>query len=139
MYYSNGHPCDSICYTDTVCLTVPYCGIIHQDTIIKYPDTKGGGLNKNSSSNPFGGIESLSTDKPFLIYPNPVENIVNIKSQNVDSRINSIVLTDITGKTIIREEKDNLILHRLDVSKLPGGIYLLRINNSKIYKIVKQE
>ncbi len=137
MYYSNGHPCDSICYTDTVCLTVPYCGIQPHDTI-KLPDTKHT-LGKRLSNQNTSGLEGLSTDQQFLIYPNPVDHLINIKSQSVASRIRSVVLTDITGKTIIREEKDNLILHRLDVSKLPSGIYLLRINNEKNYKIVKQE
>lgn len=132
MYYdNNGHPCDSICYTDTVCLTVPICKTISTQVSV------GKGGNKNSTDdNEIQSIDSIV--EKYLIYPNPVDEIIHIKSQSVDDRISSVVLMDITGKILVREKQNNLILHRLDISSYPKGVYLLRVNDSKIFKVMKK-
>ncbi|HTO35279.1 MAG TPA: T9SS type A sorting domain-containing protein [Flavobacterium sp.] len=54
------------------------------------------------------------------IYPNPVQDILNIESQET---VLSVEVFDLLGKKIL-VSKDKTI----DVSKLKNGIYLLKIN-----------
>ncbi len=67
------------------------------------------------------------------IYPNPVQNQLNIESQEI---INGIEIFDLLGKKIF-ESKSKTI----DVSGLQSGIYLLKINTENgilTQKIIKQ-
>lgn len=80
---------------------------------------------------------SLSTNQfdksDIKVYPNPVQNKLNIESQEI---INDIEIFDLLGKKIL-ESKSKTI----DVSGLQSGIYLLKINTnqgSSTQKIIKQ-
>ena len=69
----------------------------------------------------------------FKIYPNPVNNILNIKSVN---QVNSIIY-DITGKKVLESNSKNINLRLLS-----AGIYIIKItdlvnNISKSMKIIK--
>lgn len=80
---------------------------------------------------------SLSTNQfdksDIKIYPNPVQNQLNIDSQE---EVLSIEIFDLLGKKIF-EGKGNTI----DVSGLQSGIYLLKINTKNVIltqKIIKR-
>jgi len=67
----------------------------------------------------------------LLIYPNPVNNILN-SNKEID-----IKLYDMIGNLVIFKEKTT----QIDMTNLPSGIYNLNINhNNKIInnRIVKQ-
>jgi len=68
----------------------------------------------------------------FKIYPNPTNDIIYISGV---SGVNNIIITDLTGKTVINSKLS--IDNSINISKLPAGIYLLRVNE-KIAKIVKK-
>jgi len=80
---------------------------------------------------------SLSNnDNRFLIYPNPVQDYLNI--EGLDESIN-IEIYDISGK-IIKNKDLELDHHKIDVSDLNKGVYVLRIystNNVCDFKLVK--
>lgn len=59
-------------------------------------------------------------DAKIAIYPNPVSDVLNIKT---DSKINAVSVIDLTGKKI------NVIFNnnKVDVRKFPAGAYLIRI------------
>ena len=62
----------------------------------------------------------FSINKGIVIYPNPTNNWINIKS---NSKIESIEIWNIQGRKVLDFENTNLI----DVSNLQSGMYITRI------------
>ena len=83
-------------------------------------------------------ILQLSVDgfnaKPFILYPNPVSNFLNIKETTTSLR--SIVIYNVLGEKIISKiGKD-----QIDLSSLTQGIYFVIIydgNKTSNYKLIK--
>ena len=82
------------------------------------------------------GIENISQSiNDFLIYPNPANNYLIIKTNN--TKYYNIKLLDITGVIIRDYQNINDKNYRIDISDLQNGIYFISINNS-IKKFVKK-
>ena len=85
------------------------------------------------------GVDDLSLDKGFVLYPNPVSNILSFKNAN-GVTVKSLKITNILGKTVysnVNSEGRNTI----DVSKLSSGIYILSIvseNGTQQFKFIKK-
>lgn len=85
----------------------------------------------------FLGIVEINPLTKIKIYPNPTNEILFIEN-NLNSTIDKIVLTDISGK-IILEEKDNF--SEINMGNIENGIYILNISSENSiynYKIVKK-
>ena len=88
-----------------------------------------------------GGTSDVSQefaikDLGVSVYPNPFLNILNIKT---DSEIQSISVNNLTGQCYL--EMANFSGDQLDLSNLPGGMYLIRFKTDKgntVIKAVKQ-
>ena len=83
----------------------------------------------------FFGIDDFSS-KNFGVYPNPVENILNIHSTNT---VEFISVYDVLGKLVL-DAYPNAISPSLDMSALHSGVYLVSVTidgTSKTFKIVK--
>ncbi|RRA95732.1 M43 family zinc metalloprotease [Paenimyroides viscosum] len=78
-------------------------------------------------------IDELEKQK-YNIYPNPVENTLNINSDNSDEK--SITIYTTSGQLIknLKTTDENL---SIDVSQLSSGTYILNINNVP-YKFIKK-
>ncbi len=74
------------------------------------------------------------TGDNLTVYPNPAHRYVfvaNAQGMRLD-------IVDITGKTVV-SERVNSDLQRVDVERLPAGVYLLRLengNNVKTFKLI---
>jgi hypothetical protein len=71
-----------------------------------------------------------------LLYPNPVENILNLK---LPENKNTVTLYDFSGKKLFEKNVGTTL--DLDFSSFTAGTYLIKIENSKganTYKIVKK-
>jgi len=85
-------------------------------------------------------INSSSNSNSFTIYPNPVNDILNISIKSNDKY--EIQISDVNGKLII--EKTILptgSLSQVSVSDLPQGVYFIKIistSNTLIKKFIKQ-
>lgn len=68
------------------------------------------------------------------IYPNPTKGEINIKT---DKKIKSATVFDVSGKSLLNNSSE-----RLDISSLPKGTYLLKVDfsdgTSKTEKVMKQ-
>ncbi len=75
------------------------------------------------------------------IYPNPVNDILNVKFKNMVDQTIQVRLVDLTGKTILtREFSDPSNTQRLNLSPVSSGTYMLEVNTGqkrKVFKIVK--
>ncbi|WP_293299931.1 T9SS type A sorting domain-containing protein [Pedobacter sp. UBA4863] len=69
------------------------------------------------------------------IMPNPASDMVKLTSSEPITKIEVI---DMAGRVLISEVMGNEMEHIFDISMLPNGINLLRINGQFFYKIVKQ-
>ena len=79
-------------------------------------------------------LGTAETAKYFNIYPNPTSDVLNIVSSKYD--IQKVYIYDLSGKQMLSESKS-----RIDVSKLPSGVYMLIIKTeegNKNFKFIKQ-
>ena len=68
-----------------------------------------------------------------VFYPNPVQDNLNITS---DEAINSLTITDSTGKTV-KTIKNAENIQSVDVSNFTNGLYILSTGNNQKFKFIK--
>lgn len=95
-----------------------------------------GFMARFSSMGMWMSIEDKKEVKNFelLVYPNPSSNIIYYQLDGVDDKKAIINLFDVTGRLLIVKEDtitDNKLSGLLDLTWLPKGIYLLKVNTSK--------
>lgn len=73
------------------------------------------------------GIYNSVDNSEILVYPNPTQNYLTVKS-NLD--IENIRIFNLTGCEVL---SSNVVNEKIDVSKLPQGIYILRVKTDKGY------
>lgn len=78
-------------------------------------------------------------EEDIVLYPNPVSSILNISYPVSKAQQAEVRITDMSGK-VVHSSSHSLAVGKqqlsIDVSALPKGVYLVRINNS-VNKIVK--
>ncbi len=77
------------------------------------------------------GIKNMESD--FSIYPNPANAELYISS---DRNIENVSISNVLGQVVYTATygKKNV---RLDISELNAGVYILKVNNSEVRKIIK--
>ncbi len=71
------------------------------------------------------GIQSVSADNTFLIYPNPAKEKLNVSS--TQQNITEITLNNMLGQTVIHQPGMNTKQSEINISMLPAGTYILQI------------
>jgi hypothetical protein len=79
------------------------------------------------------GIGAISSKKQFIIYPNPVTDVITLES---DSQNDVILLTDISGREL-RQINISKGSNRIDLSDLPAGVYYFSGESGLRAKLVK--
>ncbi len=69
---------------------------------------------------------SLSNVDGIKIYPNPASNVVHINN----AQGYMLIIYDLTGKAVVKQAI-NRNLQTINIQKLPAGLYLLNLRNSK--------
>lgn len=75
----------------------------------------------------------------FVAYPNPTKGLINFASKNT-STIQTISITDISGKTILKQNFASTNA-TMDIAHLMSGIYFLAVESNdqkSVIKVVKQ-
>ena len=72
----------------------------------------------------------------FKVYPNPASLFVNIEFDYLPETGTSIEIIDVNGKSLIKKILESNI-NTVEISQLPTGIYILKVNNSQHYKTKK--
>ena len=75
---------------------------------------------ENNVSDILSDVNSLDKSKSVTIYPNPVENILRIDSEEIPNSFEVITLSG----TVVKKDTNT---QQLDVSALPKGMYLLKV------------
>lgn len=87
-------------------------------------------------------INEISKNNPISVYPNPTSGKLQINNNGL--KINRVIITTITGKTIFsfsKSEIEKSSNHQIDISSLTDGIYFINITTEKgifTKKIIKQ-
>lgn len=79
-------------------------------------------------------------NQTFFVYPNPTNNFVTISGKDNSQIIDSIIINDISGKTV-QTKSVNLVTTTIDLSDLSSGIYFAKIKSGNVIsnaKIIKQ-
>jgi len=74
-------------------------------------------------------VESFLTDDKFIMYPNPVNAILNIELKETTGKIN-IDVYNLMGQLVTHEEMNGSDYH-LDCSELSPGTYTLKLSNQE--------
>ena len=82
-----------------------------------------------STGMPVVSIADVQQEEALRVYPNPVENVLNVKG---DGRV---MVCDVTGRVVKEAESCGSV--QIDLSSLPAGVYFVR-NGGKSVKIIKQ-
>lgn len=86
------------------------------------------------------GIKENEINDGLLIYPNPANSVLNIRSENYLGR-STILITDILGKTIIETKNNDLYNTSINIEQLSSGVYLLQLRSEKglmVKKFIKE-
>ena len=86
-------------------------------------------------TNLYTGIPSIPTDIPlFIAYPNPAGNEVNFQTRNL--RAYMLTISTIEGRILMKQRITESIF-RLNISSLPGGVYIIHAQNESLNRIEK--
>jgi Ricin-type beta-trefoil lectin domain-like/Secretion system C-terminal sorting domain/PKD domain len=72
-----------------------------------------------------------AVSKQLKIYPNPVSDMLNIDLPVLVTRDAVIQILDINSQVVLSKKINNKTVQLVDVSKLPNGVYLLKVQDGK--------
>ncbi len=77
------------------------------------------------------GIDEAKSDIHFDLYPNPASDVLNLDIATQDLDDYTVAITNLQGQVVYSESfnKGSDLLHQIDISNLPNGIYMLKIND----------
>jgi len=75
------------------------------------------------------GITAVSTDFSISVFPNPAKDKINIDLGYVSNEKTNILLTDLTGKVIYKNEFSTVSKMFIPTMGISKGIYLLTVSN----------
>lgn len=88
----------------------------------------------------FLGVEDFATNYEVIIYPNPTEDVLNIKTSTFENV--TYTLYDALGKLLLQDNLSS-VQTPIQVSQLAPGSYSLTLNNQtqnlKTFKLIKQQ
>jgi len=74
------------------------------------------------------GIELIGEMPEIIIYPNHADDVIRINGLQKNAQL---ILTDATGRTVLKEETNNSV-HDIDVSTLNAGSYILNLKSGTV-------
>ncbi len=79
-------------------------------------------------------VTTINLAEEIKIYPNPATAQINVTSPNIIKQIN---ISNILGQTVYSKKCNNESI-QVNISELPTGIYLIKVNDTKLRKFVKE-
>jgi hypothetical protein len=87
------------------------------------------------------GVPVISSSSGIDIYPNPANDNINIRFEQLFSGAIFITVTDMTGRELLAgNESVNTNIVPVNISSLPAGIYLLKFNynnQARVFRFIK--
>lgn len=80
----------------------------------------------------------LTPQETIHVYPNPTKDWVNIDARNRREAVEHLAIYDLNGRKLLDISPDSSGITQVSLSRLPAGLYLLRVNERWSKKLVKQ-
>jgi uncharacterized protein involved in outer membrane biogenesis len=80
--------------------------------------------------------KQLNGDIEWSIYPNPANDFLQIILKQNDPTNYSVAIIDVTGQEVLSH---SLLNDRIDISALKGGMYFIKLINTKTGNVVGTE
>ncbi len=82
------------------------------------------------------GVDEIDNENGFVIYPNPTNDVIFVKTCHSASLQSGYRITNIMGQTLMIGDiiSEN---QQIDVSSLPKGIYFITVNNESQKFVIK--
>jgi len=77
------------------------------------------------------GIEDAPLETALSTFPNPANDYINVRFADTDMKIETITISDITGKLLARKSGLSYQMMEVPVYNFPPGMYLLEIASNK--------
>ena len=78
----------------------------------------------------FGDGTEITSNAVLKVYPNPASDVLNISVLGQTANQGTLRVVDMKG-TVMMEEKITRSLQQINISKLPKGVYMLKLNNGE--------
>ena len=82
------------------------------------------------------GIDEFGSNASIAMYPNPTGGMTNIAINGLNSNA-ELTVFNLQGKAILNKTVTNNTVTTLDLTYLPKGVYIVRVNNEKVNIISK--
>ena len=73
------------------------------------------------------GISDMPSDTQISLYPNPIDNILNVKCEELCT----LEIFDISGQKVFETKVEGNYLKHMDVSTLYSGMYMYKMTGEK--------
>jgi polyhydroxybutyrate depolymerase len=80
------------------------------------------------------GIDDLSSNATLSVYPNPAENLLQIKGLQDLNDVKELLITDMSGARVLVTNKVNT---NIDISELSSGMYIVCVKHSLGETLIK--
>ncbi|MDO4728000.1 MAG: T9SS type A sorting domain-containing protein [Bacteroidota bacterium] len=80
-------------------------------------------------------VENHHFGNEFVLYPNPTTEVVTIQANQL-SEINSVEVFNTLGQKVFEDKYNNVVRVELNFSQFSKGIYLIKVNDSFLQKVV---
>ena len=95
---------------------------------------------KSTPSTPITALKESLSDKTFVVFQNPLKNELAVKS-NLQPILEIVLYNSSGNKVSMKRMNSKATETMIDISKLPIGVYLLKItladNVQHVYKCIK--
>lgn len=81
---------------------------------------------------PDGGVEAVAVDERLSVYPNPVADVLHIDTAEP---VSDVAVYSMSGAEVLRIDGESVL--QIDVSGLPAGMYVLKVDG-KVARFVKK-
>ena len=86
-------------------------------------------------------VQQLGVDEfennDFVFYPNPVSDWLTVSVRG-NATIASIVVYDVSGKTVFTQQTAGLATQNIDLSTISKGMYLIEVSTDTNHKVIKK-
>jgi hypothetical protein len=103
--------------------------------------------SKSNSGNIYGSVitstASVQNTNSLTVYPNPANKLLNVKFNSVQCSPVSLVITDVTGRMIEKEQVESVVsdIIPVNIESLTTGMYFIKITTTtgtSIARFVKE-
>jgi photosystem II stability/assembly factor-like uncharacterized protein len=105
-------------------------GIFKSEIVFETPTTQDNAASASAAKQQAVEHEKLINDNLVKVYPTPARDVINVALQDaVENKEGAVSIHSMDGKLLQSTRLSGATLMQLNVSKLPAGVYTLRITS----------